>query len=179
MDEVGKSPDDRDAHEGDAEQHNMEKPDGQDIGEPDAAAVHHPRVGVHLAVRGAHIHPAAPLLPLLCKQATQVRQVTPLSLPPHSLQVPQGGKLCLPQELQAGLLFDSQAKRSEKLHADLTLFIFHCWVGRNTRLPQTSPNQDGAPPATGSAWVDRPRGILPQSKETTACLPISSSRAFP
>ncbi|EPQ05040.1 hypothetical protein D623_10030377 [Myotis brandtii] len=60
VDEVGEGPDDRDAHEGDAEQHDVEKADGQHVGEPDAAAVHHPCVRVHLAVCRAHVHPAAP-----------------------------------------------------------------------------------------------------------------------
>lgn len=61
VDEVGEGPDDRDAHKGDAQQHDVEEPDGQHVRQPDAAAVHHPRVGVHLTVCRAHIHPATPL----------------------------------------------------------------------------------------------------------------------
>lgn len=104
VDEVGEGPDNRNAHKGDAEQHDVEKPNGQHIGEPDAPAVHYTRVGVHLAVRRAHIHPAAPLLPLFCKQAAQVRQVTPLFLP------------LTPKNSRQFYYFDSQTRRPEKVH---------------------------------------------------------------
>lgn len=57
MDEVGEGPDHRDADEGDAEQDDVEKADAQQVGQPHAPAAHDPRVGVHLAVSGAHIHP--------------------------------------------------------------------------------------------------------------------------
>lgn len=61
MDKVGEGPDDGDTHKGDAQQHDVQESDGQHVGEPDAAAVHHPSVGVHLTVCCAHIHPATPL----------------------------------------------------------------------------------------------------------------------
>lgn len=56
MDEVGESPDDGDAGERDAEQDEMKEADAQDVGQPHAPAVHHPGVGVHLAVGRPHIH---------------------------------------------------------------------------------------------------------------------------
>lgn len=59
VDDVGEGPDHGDAEEGDAEQHDVQQPDAQHVGQPDAAAVHHPRVGVHLAVRRPHVHPAS------------------------------------------------------------------------------------------------------------------------
>ncbi|KAG9343770.1 hypothetical protein JZ751_013151 [Albula glossodonta] len=51
VDEVGEGPDHWHAGKGDAEKDNVEQADAQHIGQPDAPAVHYPRVGVHLAVR--------------------------------------------------------------------------------------------------------------------------------
>lgn len=59
VDDVGESPDHRDAEEGDAQQHDVQQPDAQHVGQPDAAAVHDPGVGVHLTVRRPHVHPAS------------------------------------------------------------------------------------------------------------------------
>lgn len=54
--EVGEGPDHGHTGEGDAEQDDMQQADAQEVGEPDAPAVHYPRVGVHLAVCRAHVH---------------------------------------------------------------------------------------------------------------------------
>ena len=56
VNEVGEGPDDGNADEGDAEQDDVEQADAQDVGQPHPPAVHHPGVGVHLAVRRAHVH---------------------------------------------------------------------------------------------------------------------------
>lgn len=56
MDDVGKSPDERDGEERNAEQDDVQHDGQQQVGEPNSSAVHHPRVGVHLAVSYAHIH---------------------------------------------------------------------------------------------------------------------------
>lgn len=56
VDDVGKSPDHRDAEEGNAQKDHVQQANAQDIGEPDAPAVHNPGVGVHLAVSCAHVH---------------------------------------------------------------------------------------------------------------------------
>lgn len=56
VDEVGEGPDRGDAGEGDAEQDDVQQADAQDVGQPHAPAVHHAGVGVHLAVRRAHVH---------------------------------------------------------------------------------------------------------------------------
>ena len=58
MDEVGEGPDHRNAGERNAEQDDVKQADAQDVGEPDTPAVHHPGVGVHLAVCCAHVHDA-------------------------------------------------------------------------------------------------------------------------
>lgn len=58
VDDVGQGPDDRDAEEGDAEQDHMQQRHQEDVGQPDAPAVHHAGVGVHLAVGHPHVHPA-------------------------------------------------------------------------------------------------------------------------
>lgn len=58
MDDVGQGPDDRNAEEGDAEESHMQQSYQDDIGQPDAPAVHHSRVGIHFTVRYPHIHPA-------------------------------------------------------------------------------------------------------------------------
>lgn len=56
VDQVGEGPDHGNADHGDAEQDDVEQPDAQDVGQPHAPAVHHPGVGVDLAVRRAHVH---------------------------------------------------------------------------------------------------------------------------
>lgn len=56
VNEVGEGPDDGDAGEGYAEQDDVQEADAQDVGQPHPSAVHHPGVGVHLAVRRAHVH---------------------------------------------------------------------------------------------------------------------------
>lgn len=60
MDEVGEGPDHGHAGKGDAEQDDVQQADAQDVGQPHPSAVHHARVGVHLAVSRAHVHDAAP-----------------------------------------------------------------------------------------------------------------------
>lgn len=59
MDEVGESPDHGHAGEGNAEQDDVQEADAQDVRQPHPPAVHHSGVGVHLAVRRAHIHDGA------------------------------------------------------------------------------------------------------------------------
>lgn len=61
MYEVGECPYDWHADERDAEQDDVEQADAQDVGEPYSPAVHHLRVGVHLAVGRAHVHDARSL----------------------------------------------------------------------------------------------------------------------
>lgn len=56
VDEVGEGPDDGHAGERDAEQDDVQEADAQDVGQPHPPAVHHTGVGVHLAVRRAHVH---------------------------------------------------------------------------------------------------------------------------
>lgn len=56
MDDVGKSPNHRDAEEGDAQEYDVQQADAEDVGQPDAPAVHDTGVGIHLAVRCSHIH---------------------------------------------------------------------------------------------------------------------------
>lgn len=56
VDDVSQCPDQRDSEEGDAEQDDVQHDSEQQIGEPYPSAVHHPRVGVYLAVSDAHIH---------------------------------------------------------------------------------------------------------------------------
>lgn len=57
MDDVGQCPDNRNAEEGDAEQNHMQQSYQDDVGQPDAPAVHHSSVGVYFAVCHPHIHP--------------------------------------------------------------------------------------------------------------------------
>lgn len=56
MDEIGEGPDHRYAGEGNAKQYDVQEANSKDVGEPDPSTVHHPGVGVHLAVCCAHIH---------------------------------------------------------------------------------------------------------------------------
>lgn len=56
MDEIGEGPDHRYAGKGNAEQDYVQEADAQDVREPHSPAVHYPGVGVHLAVRRAHVH---------------------------------------------------------------------------------------------------------------------------
>lgn len=56
MNEVGEGPDHGHAGEGDAEQDDVQEADAQDVRQPHSSAVHHSGVGVHLAVRRAHVH---------------------------------------------------------------------------------------------------------------------------
>lgn len=56
MDEVGEGPDHGDAGKGNAEQDDVQESDAQDVRQPHPPAVHHSGVGVHLAVRRAHVH---------------------------------------------------------------------------------------------------------------------------
>ena len=57
MDDVGEGPDERHGEERYTEQDHMQHDSQEQVGEPDPPAVHHPRVGVHLAVSYTHIHP--------------------------------------------------------------------------------------------------------------------------
>ena len=56
VDDVGERPDERHSEERNAEQDDVQHNGQQQVGEPYSSAVHHPRVGVHLAVSYAHIH---------------------------------------------------------------------------------------------------------------------------
>lgn len=57
MDDVGERPHHGDAEEGDAEEDDVERRHRDDVGQPDPTAAHHPRVGVHLTVCHADVHP--------------------------------------------------------------------------------------------------------------------------
>lgn len=57
VDDVGQSPHHGNAEEGYAEEHDVENPDPEGIGQPDAPTVHHPGVWVHLTVCHTHVHP--------------------------------------------------------------------------------------------------------------------------
>lgn len=59
VNEVGEGPDDGHAGEGNAEQDDVQEADAQDVRQPHPSAVHHSGVGVHLAVRRAHVHDGA------------------------------------------------------------------------------------------------------------------------
>lgn len=56
MYDVGERPDERHAEEGNAEEDHMQHDGQQQVSQPDAATVHHLRVGVDLAVSHAHVH---------------------------------------------------------------------------------------------------------------------------
>lgn len=56
VDEVGEGPDHRYADKGNAEQDDVQEADAQDVREPHSPAVHYSGVGVHLAMRRAHVH---------------------------------------------------------------------------------------------------------------------------
>ena len=56
VNDVGKSPNHRDAEEGDAQEYDVQQADSKDVGQPDAPAVHDTGVGIHLAVRCSHVH---------------------------------------------------------------------------------------------------------------------------
>lgn len=59
MNEVGEGPDHGYAGKGNAEQDDVQEADAQDVRQPHSSAVHHSGIGVHLAVRRAHIHDGA------------------------------------------------------------------------------------------------------------------------
>lgn len=56
MDYIGQGPDHRDAKEGDAEKDDMEDSHRNAVGQPNASAVHHSGVGIHLTVSHSNIH---------------------------------------------------------------------------------------------------------------------------
>lgn len=56
VNDVGKSPNHRDAEEGNAQEYDVQQADSKDVGQPDAPAVHDTGVGIHLAVRCSHVH---------------------------------------------------------------------------------------------------------------------------
>lgn len=56
MDDVSEGPDERNSEEGNAEKNDVQDNSEEEVGEPYSSAVHHPGVGVHLAVSHAHIH---------------------------------------------------------------------------------------------------------------------------
>lgn len=58
MDNISQGPDDRNAEEWDAEEHDVKEPHTQRICQPDSPAVHHTCIGVHLAVGHTYIHGA-------------------------------------------------------------------------------------------------------------------------
>lgn len=83
MNEVGEGPDNGYAGEGNAEQDDVQEADAQDVRQPHSSAVHHSGVGVHLAVRRAHIHdgalPTEQTLNDLCLNSAAVRKQNGLS----------------------------------------------------------------------------------------------------
>lgn len=56
VDDVSKGPNKWNGEEGNAEKNDVQDNSQKQVGEPYSSAVHHPRVGVHLAVSHAHIH---------------------------------------------------------------------------------------------------------------------------
>lgn len=56
MDDIGQGPNKWNGEEGNAEQDDVQDNGQKEISEPYSSAVHHPGVGVHLAVSNAHIH---------------------------------------------------------------------------------------------------------------------------
>lgn len=56
VDDISKGPNKWNSEEGDAEQNDVQDNSQEEVGEPYSPAVHHPGVGVHLAVSHAHIH---------------------------------------------------------------------------------------------------------------------------
>lgn len=62
VNEVGEGPDHGHAGEGNAEYDDVQEADAQDVSQPHSSAVHHSGVGVHLAVRRAHVHDGVCLL---------------------------------------------------------------------------------------------------------------------
>lgn len=64
VDDVGERPHHGDAEEGDAEEDDVERRHRDDVGQPDPTAAHHPRVGVHLTVCHADVHPTKNQRPL-------------------------------------------------------------------------------------------------------------------
>lgn len=56
MDDVGEGPDEWNGEKRNAEQDDVQCDGQEEIREPDPPAVHHPCVGVHLAVSYANIH---------------------------------------------------------------------------------------------------------------------------
>lgn len=56
VDDVSKGPNKWNSEEGNAEKNDVQGNSQKEIGEPYSSAVHHPGVGVHLAVSHAHIH---------------------------------------------------------------------------------------------------------------------------
>lgn len=56
VDDICKGPNKWNSEEGNAEQDDVQDNRQEEISEPYASAVHHPGVGVHLAVSHAHVH---------------------------------------------------------------------------------------------------------------------------
>lgn len=56
VDDIGQGPNKWNGEEGNAEQDDVQDNGEEEIREPYSSAVHHPGVGVHLAVSNAHVH---------------------------------------------------------------------------------------------------------------------------
>lgn len=57
MNNICESPDDRDAEERNAQEHDVKHSDSERVRQPDPPTVHDPGVGVPLAVGDANVHP--------------------------------------------------------------------------------------------------------------------------
>ncbi len=82
MNEVGEGPDHWYAGEGNAEQDDVQEADAQDVRQPHSPAVHHSGVGVHLAVRRAHVHDGGGATPKALYLPHDVQTINDLSLNP-------------------------------------------------------------------------------------------------
>lgn len=87
VEEVGECPDHRNAGEGDTEQDDVQQANPEDVGQPDTPAVHHPRVGVDLAVRRAHVHDVG--LAAELSGSAPVRRIERRQFSPYPYQFPK------------------------------------------------------------------------------------------
>lgn len=85
--DVGERPDHRNAEERDAEENDVEDSHRDHVRQPDPPAVHHPRVGVHLAVCHANVHPGADKWRLPEVSSERFSQISAIPNPVRALGV--------------------------------------------------------------------------------------------
>lgn len=76
MNDVRQGPDQGNAEERDTEQDDVQHGDQQQVSQPDPTAVHHPCIGIHLAVSHAHIHPVSASAPALRDSLSAISTIT-------------------------------------------------------------------------------------------------------